>query len=151
MEGCVAYCDTGVACLEGQITQEECMESCLEAYDFPDGGPECTETSIAYLDCMAGLTCEEIDGGAEACLDLLSAIVEVCDPVQCNGSAEEGVEECSFQFDCTDGTVKTMSCDADGCVCQVDGVETDTCVNDICSEDVDLFALAEKAETCCGF
>ncbi|MCA9657754.1 MAG: hypothetical protein KC486_05380 [Myxococcales bacterium] len=148
-EACSAYCDTGIACIDDRITHEECVANCLEGLTFPDGTQACADASIAYLECEAAQSCETFED--VACLDLLGAIVEVCDPVQCDGSAEEGAEVCSFQYDCTDGTVKTMSCDADGCVCFVDGVETDTCANDICSADVDLFALADKAETCCGF
>ncbi|MEZ4380621.1 MAG: hypothetical protein R3A79_04710 [Nannocystaceae bacterium] len=147
-EACAAFCATAVACAEG-LGYDQCVADCLSSKSFPDASAACTEATLDYLACEAAQDCDDL--GEEPCHNLLRTLKGLCAPVQCSGKAEGGPYVCGFQYDCTDGTVLQMMCDGKGCVCLEDGEKTGACDNDICSEEVDVLGLADKAAACCGF
>ncbi|MCY0989264.1 hypothetical protein OV203_19150 [Nannocystis sp. ILAH1] len=147
---CEAACQLIFECEGGgDVPLAECAQDC--ASEFQGLEPECVPLNLTFVQCIAQLTCAELDGEEEPCAAELEA-VEVCagvgDPCTV-GVSDEGDEGCGVSTFCPDMPTQEIFCDAETCVCSVDGVETAQCPADnVCAEGDAIF---DKMATCCKF
>ncbi|WAS91784.1 hypothetical protein [Nannocystis punicea] len=153
-EDCAAYCDKTQACM-ARRPDPGCASACAAELGFDEG--ECLDATQAYLQCLAGSTCEDLMGLIDPdlpwpCDDLNDVFESLCFPGTCGAAFGGDVEGtvCSAEILCPDEPTKTMECDQDECVCSIDGVPTGvTCpAMGVCATHE---ALPDKASECCGF
>jgi hypothetical protein len=153
-EDCAAYCDKTQACMV-EPADPGCASSCAAELGFDAG--ECLDATQAYLQCLAGSTCEELMGLVDPdlpwpCEALNEAFETLCFPETCGAAFGGNVDgtECSAEILCPDEPTKTMECDQNECVCSIDGVPTgETCpAMGVCAAPE---VLPDKASECCGF
>lgn len=133
----------------GDGTLAECAQEC--ASEFQGLEAECVPLHLTFVQCIAQLTCAELDGEEEPCAAELQA-VEACagfeDPCTF-GVSDEGDESCGLSKSCSDAPTQEIICDAETCVCSVDGVEVAQCPADnVCAEGDAIF---DKMASCCKF
>lgn len=131
-DACMAACANYEMC---GMPLEGCMDGCLAQIEQFEPG-ECQDAEVALLDCIAGLTCEEVEvfyeGEAEpAPCEEQAANLCYCG-IMIEGSENPG--ECSFEYSCTNGEVHAIACDGTICTCLENGLEVGSCeAVDFCS------------------
>lgn len=153
---CADVCGKAVTeCMLDLGTLEECTGGCVNDLGGAQGA--CAEATLAYLDCLANMTCDALQeavlmGNPGECTDA-AAQVEVA----CGGGGECATEiggnpdmtACSVTTTCPNEPEVSMQCEGKQCVCLIDGQKTGMCpAMDICMMPD---ALEAKAADCCGF
>lgn len=132
---CAAYCDTKAAC--GFPVTPECVEYCVNGLGQPAGGPKpgCHEADAALTACLATLSCEvlEADDSERACDPELRAMLKACSLCHHSGGWVDA-DSCHIENLCPDGLVR-IECDADVCVCTLEGVFTESCPSKGCEPE----------------
>ncbi|PCC68633.1 hypothetical protein SAMN02745121_05307 [Nannocystis exedens] len=146
---CEAACQRFGEC-EPETDGAECVLGCLG--EFQGLPSECVALNLAVVQCIPELSCPEIAGEIEEtpCDDELEALI-ACDGGgdECTQSIHEGEGECGVSTSCPDAPTQEFICDADTCVCTVDGVEVAQCPADgVCAEGDAIF---DKMHSCCNF
>ena len=73
LDACMDTCDMLDTCDPDRFVgmePENCLERCLTLLPRLDEENQCASREIIYLECLAGLTCEEHDAFTEARLDI---------------------------------------------------------------------------------
>lgn len=131
-----------------------CAADCIENLGASE--PVCAEAAVATLQCLQGMTCEQLVAAFDeeefgACAAQVETEKEVCSESEaCQaavGESEDG--GCQYWLECPSDPVKQINCVGEVCECFEDGVKTGECAAEgVC---LDLGGLSDKAEACCGF
>jgi hypothetical protein len=143
---CAAYCAALAAC--GILVTRDCVEICVNGLGESAGGPKpgCLESDAALTACLATLSCESLqaEDRERACDPELRAMLTACQLCNLGGGwVDEGVS-CYVDQLCPTG-LERIECDADVCVCTLEGVVTETCPSKGCS----LEGFPESGYQCC--
>lgn len=153
---CAGVCDKAVTeCMLDLGTLEECTMGCVGDLGGAEGA--CAEATVAYLDCLASLTCDELlenlnMGNPGKCADAAAQLEAACGgggecATEIGGNQE--MTACSVTTICPNEPEVSMQCEGKQCVCLIDGQKTGMCpAMDICMMPD---ALEAKAADCCGF
>ncbi|MFY0534146.1 hypothetical protein [Nannocystis pusilla] len=146
---CEAACQLIFECEGGgDGSLAECAQDCTS--EFPELPAECVPLNLAFVQCIAQLTCAELDGEEEPCAAEIEA-VETCAGFgdECTQAVSEEDDGCGVSTFCPDAPTQEIFCDAETCVCSVDGVEVAQCPADnVCAEGDAIF---DKMASCCKF
>jgi hypothetical protein len=131
--------------------EQACLLQCTQDLNTFEG--ECHAVSVAAFECMAGLTCEELEslneGDAGPCeeeLDLQATCANGC--AFGGGGAMDG-SSCEWMQNCPLEPERKMVCDAESCQCFEDEQLVGECATD--GACLDIETLADKMTACCGF
>lgn len=132
-------------------TPADCNEGCVESW----GGPECGDLGVAFIECLAAMSCPELVAFLEkdepgVCADEAEAADAVCTAGTCEMTAGGGRGGmCSIGRDCGDG-LQDFRCDGTTCTCVEDGVPGESCEDEgVCAMDTEVQAAV--AQSCCGW
>lgn len=151
---CQQFCQRFVDCsLEPPESVAACRAACTEQQAALMG--ECLAAATASLECVAGMTCAELEASAGGdlgpCVDEAMKQHELCGSEgECSEVVGGNVEgtECSYSRECFGSPKFEMICDLESCDCFADGRLFTSCEPDgICAAELDLLAAA----ACCGF
>lgn len=148
---CEAFCAQSVACEQGEPTPlEACVAACAADLALFEGA--CHTAWIAGLECVAGLTCEELaalnDGEPSACDAALGQQAECATGCTVGGGGSMDGSQCEWMHECPLEPLLEMTCDTETCQCFEDGVQVGECQAE--GACLAIEALAGKAEACCG-
>lgn len=148
---CEAFCAHNFACdQDGATPFDACVAACAD--DLASFEGECHTAWIAGLECVAGLTCEELaalnDGEPSACDAALGQQGECAAGCGVGGGGFMDGSSCQWMHECPLGPLFEMTCDTETCQCFEEGVKVGECQAE--GACLDLGALAGKAEACCG-
>lgn len=144
---CEAYCDNLELCFPEEPPPEDCVDFCIE--EASETKDEACSAAIAELfACFGSLTCEQLEGEEEVCVEEENAVTEICDGQECIGGIGVGEEECSYTLSCPK-LEQEMNCDTQTCTCVENGVEIGSC--DAMGVCEDIEELANYVDICCGF
>jgi hypothetical protein len=139
-DACTAYCTTFLEC-EGSKGIEKCVDPCVAS--DASRGEACIDAAIAWYECMAVLSCEDLL--SEACDEQEDVHYEACTQT-CSVTLERG-EECGATFACPDNDYE-IACTETTCTCLENGAAVGECDADgIC----DVGDVSEYAAECCDF
>jgi hypothetical protein len=153
VDGCMALCSKAVEC---EIMQDiaTCTAECSDGFGDAEG--QCKKATKDFLECVAGMTCEELTAlfGEEdpgQCAAQQTAQSEACGEGDlCGvaiGSNPEGTE-CSMQIECEGQPVQSIECTTDVCTC----FEGEDIVGMCPAEGVCMGGdVQAKGADCCGF
>lgn len=155
LSACEAMCQNALGCrLVGDANV--CVGLCLEKFEGAAGS--CVAAHEAMNACFSTLSCEHLelafagDLGHPCGSEQLDKS-EACDnPVSCDSGGGGDIDgtHCELTLQCGGDPVRDMKCDAEQCLCLVDGEQVGSCAADgVCDQEFD--ALATKAVECCGF
>ena len=150
---CMQLCVQAVEC-RLMANVEACTAECSEG--FGGGMGQCKQAAGAFLECAAGLDCEQlaalfIEEDAGPCAPQQAELAMQCQGEDCVGSAGSNREgtECSLTSECEGQPKLEMQCDTEICTCLSDGEPGPTCpAEGICMMTEQI---GEKAAACCGF
>jgi hypothetical protein len=145
---CGEACEMLMGCYPDEWPSlDACVQECVDGSG--DQGEACEIAALDYLECMAGLTCVELED--DGCSEEEDAAIDACEGEVCSVGLGGGVGECGIVEDCGD-TSRQMNCEGETCVCLVNDEVVDQCANDVClDEEPDPDAIQQKALACCGF
>ena len=149
---CELLCQHAVEC-EVANDLEVCVSLCSDLAEAPGA---CGAASEVVNACFIGLSCEHLgialNGGlAHPCSAEQLDRQEACGSLECDtgGGGDIGGTECELELLCGIDPLRRMECDAEQCVCIVDGQQVGSCAADgVCD---DLQSLSEKGISCCEF
>ena len=133
-----------------------CVVDCTSNVD-PGADQACVDASVAFNDCIASFTCDELSTALMTedlgkCADAQAAIDMVCVGNTCEGfGSSDGANACSVGQSCPNMPMQEYSCDGDTCTCLVDGVSNGTTcpAGGFCQ--LDTPGQNQAALDCCGF
>jgi hypothetical protein len=149
---CAGLCDKFIEC-QIMADLDTCLAECSENFDDVDR--VCLAATGEFFDCVATLTCEQIEaldeGEPGPCEAQLAAQTEACGSDACIasvGSNRDGTE-CGVSEECPDEPAREMNCDIEVCTCLEGGKNVGQCDSDgVCQ---DISGLEAKSAECCGF
>ena len=146
---CEAACKLMLECEgEDEAGVDACATEC--AGEFQELEAECVPLNLAVAQCIAQLTCAELDGEEEPC-DAEFLALEACagSGQECTQSVGQEADGCGVSTFCPEQPTREIFCDAETCVCSLDGVEVAQCpADDVCAEGDAIF---DKMASCCQF
>lgn len=155
LEGrCMAACELQDMCMLELSDIGMCVHWCLEDLG---GDAACVEAGKAFLQCLVGMTCEQLlalyeDDDPGPCARTIAEVDEVCEPSGCTTTylLDEQGTDCVKEIECGGEASLAMKCDQGGCVCLTDGMQGgESCPSEGACES---FATMDvKASECCGF
>jgi hypothetical protein len=152
-ESCVDACEVLLGCSPLFPTLDECVATCIDESTPREPNPACEGASVAFNQCLATLTCEQIESEDFPCEAEEEAVQELCGGGEDECVGGGGIEEdtCSVYEICPDYDYE-VQCSEKGCVCLEGGTEIKSCppmggVN--ACEDFETLSAAALA--CCGW
>ncbi|MFV8753022.1 hypothetical protein ACNOYE_20945 [Nannocystaceae bacterium ST9] len=161
---CVGYCQLEQQC-DPEFDYAACLGWCGDEVAAAEG-TACEPALSEFHACLSGLSCGEFnaifDDPEGPCFDAVVAFDDLCgELLTCELSGGGDIEGsfCSYQYECHASALHRVECDAEGCVCLIDGVEVGSCDQlypEICEEldpdpDTAVMVTVERMNECCGW
>ncbi|MBK7826974.1 hypothetical protein [Nannocystis sp.] len=149
-EACAEACTTLGKCDPNAPPPGECTASCIEdTTPAPDAPQECVDATLAFINCIAGGTCDDLNN-PDFCAKELAAQDMLCGGGgACEPTGGAGMGMCSLGETCPDYKHEIV-CGKQGCRCFEDDVNVKMCpAMDICAQGQDV--LQAFSLECCGW
>ncbi|MEZ4454474.1 MAG: hypothetical protein R3B09_33795 [Nannocystaceae bacterium] len=152
-ESCDKACELVYGCFPEEFeSKDECVMLCIDESSPAEPDDACEAAAVALNECIAALSCLQLmNPNGEPCADEQGVFDEVCGGGDvCSIGIGGDANSCGISQECPDSS-QALECEGELCRCLEDGVEINTCPNDVCSDEIDFDALSKKALECCGF
>jgi hypothetical protein len=134
----LADCDEYCAKFEMCFMEDpgECLAECDDQFG-PDDPPACAQLWADFVNCAAPLPCDEFGEAEEgACGSFIEMLEDAdCFASPCTVGVGGDANMCSKETRCPDEPTRRVECDANGCTCFIDDVETMTCPEGMCTDN----------------